>query len=336
MRIWISKHRWLCIGLCGSIFLLCALSYLYMIYPRYTIDDMESVEINMTLDGYIHCENCEDITYQLVDEAGRQIDSPQLNTTYTCAILFVSDWVKVKADVPVRFIDTTPPEVAIRSKQIELEWGESFDATQYITAIDNSNGSTSVEVTVDFDPTIVDQLQTLHANVCDESGNCSAVDFDVIQNAPLCAENAHFDGTTCRCNDGYEGDGWSECKAIVVQPTSRPVSPPVMSSTIEQPTSDDAMNQAQSSSQQQWNDPTVSTDQSIEASGWDEPEWGYNINSDETDAFNQGMDACVAAGEADHGKPDNATGYSCLTQGDGYTLTWFDQNGNAIASIHGF
>ena len=335
MDIWINKHRWLFVGLCACMLLVCGLFYLYMIYPRYSIDNMDNVEINTPLDAYIHCENCDDISIQLFDDSGAGINTPQVNITYTCKIGFKSDWLTLNANVPVRFIDTTAPEVELALEQIELKWGESFDATQYIQVDDNSNGLTTVEIIVGFDPSIVDQYQTISANVCDESGNCSAVNFEVIQHAPVCGDNAYFNGETCFCNDGYEGDGWSGCSAIVIQPPPRPHSTPTVSATVEQ-SSDESWNQPQSQPEQQWSAPPVASNDTTDPSGWDEPDWGYNINMGETDAFNQGMDACVAAGEADQGKPDNASGYSCLTQGNGYTLTWFDQEGNAVATIPGF
>ena len=132
MYIWINKHRWLFVGLCACMLLVCGLFYLCMIYPRYSIDNMDNVEINTPLDAYIHCENCDDISIQLLDDSGAGINTPQVNITYTCKIGFKSDWLTLNANVPVRFIDTIATEVELTLEQIELEWGESFDATQYI------------------------------------------------------------------------------------------------------------------------------------------------------------------------------------------------------------
>ena len=329
---WIRKHRWSCLVMI-IVFIICVgIGYLIMIYPNYAIGNMDNVELGKSLDQYIRCDNCDHIDYQIIDEHGEIIDNLNANSTYQCRITFISDWINLTVDKPVRYIDTTPPMVTQLSKSVELEWKQPFDPLQYLQIRDNSNDETKFDYEQSYDNTVVDQLQTVEMNVCDQSNNCTNVSIDVIQYAPHCGDNAMFDGMDCVCQIGYEGDPWTGCSMIPKQqstPSSEYSWKDIPSDSTNQPVQLDEEPPISDSS-------PSNPSQNEGVDGWSTPQWGYSIDTDGTETLNQGVDACVAAGESDQGKPENATGYACLTQGNGYTLTWFDANGNTVATIDGF
>lgn len=329
---WIRKHQWSCLAMIIFFILCCGLAYLYTIYPRYEIASMDNVELGTDLNTYIKCDNCDDITYEIVDEHGDAVQQFNVNESYRCKIVFHSEWIHLPIDKSVRYVDTTPPEIKKIEDSIELEWDENFDLNHYLEIVDNSNGTTRIDMVESYNPSIIDQLQIVEFNVCDQSNNCTASSVAVTHHAPQCGENALFDGQECVCLQGYEGDPFSGCTVIAIQNSVKTnyvpqitTSPEATSPIPESTLAPNPTNQSESTPTSQPN-----------VDGWSEPEWGYSIDVEGTESLNMGVDACVAAGEADYGKPDNATGYACLTQGNGYTLTWFDADGNAVASIGGY
>ena len=324
---WIKKYRWLCIGLMCLIVIVGSIIYLAMIYPRYSVDVMDNVEIDTTLDDYIHCDNCDTIDYLIVDEHGQTIDDPQVNTTYQVKITLKSDWISLSMEKPVRFIDTIAPTVNISNALIELDYEDDFDIGMYYEVSDNHDEDIDITMVKPYDASIYETMQTIEANACDTSGNCTTFSIDVIHHQPQCGDHAYFDGTSCVCEEGYEGDAMNGCESIIVP---KPVS---SSSAVGSPP------QAQSqSTQQAWVEPqpTATAEPQQPEYSWDEPSWGFVLNDDESFATSGNMADCVAAGEADHGKPDGARGYACLLQGDTYTLTWYDQANNVVATIPGY
>ena len=127
----------------------------------------------------------------------------------------------VSKTLQIHVMDLDPPQITLSTDEIYIDGFTTCDAL-VVSATDNVDGDLTDQVTCSgTDLEFVEDKAEMVYTVTDSSGNTATASITVLA-IPECALNAYWNGSSCVCDAGYEGDGFEGCTLIDPAPPQTP------------------------------------------------------------------------------------------------------------------
>ena len=220
-------------------------NYQKSITPTYTLKEDTTLEYGQDPLSLIDCSDCTVTETIFKDSEGNEVTDLQIDTPYNLVFTLDKNNHETEVSKSITLMDTQAP-VLYGIADTTIEYGSEFDPMTGVTASDNVIDD--VDITVDGSvDTLAPGDYEITYKATDSSGNETSTTALVTVAVPTCGDNASWDGSSCVCDSGYEGDGFTGC-TLIPQRTTTTQKPASSGSTQTASTSSGSSNTSNSSS----------------------------------------------------------------------------------------
>ena len=221
-------------------------NYQKSITPTYTLKEDTTLEYGQDPLSLIDCSDCTVTETIFKDSDGNEITDLQLDTPYSVVFTLDKNEHLTEVTKSVTLIDTEAP-VLYGVADTTIDYGSEFDPMTGVTASDNVIDDVSIIVDGSVDPNVPGDYEITY-KATDSSGNEATFTALVTVAVPTCGDNASWNGSSCVCDSGYEGDGFTGCTLIPQRTTTTPQKPASSGSTQTASVSSGSSNDSSSTS----------------------------------------------------------------------------------------
>lgn len=196
-------------------------NYQKSITPTYTLKGDETLEYGQDPLSLIECSDCTVTDAIFKDADGNEVNDLEINTPYDVVFSLDKNGHISVVSKSITLTDTQAP-VLHGVANATVEYGAEYDPMVGVSASDNVVDDANITVEGEVNTSVPGDYEITY-KVSDSSGNETTASSVVTVAIPTCGDNASWDGTSCVCDSGYEGDGFTGCTAIPQRITNKQV-----------------------------------------------------------------------------------------------------------------